>query len=260
MIDDRRSTGPFQNDTSLSTPTSIVFIHPIPIKRSGAESSNSFARAPRIAATICLIRFERSGPSGFISPNPHFKFGLGRRSWRHCRMTAIFRQRIAGIDPARMTMSVRDAGEFVGQFGGLAGARPPLLPTPSSHMQLLALQINKMQQCGHMGAINRLNLKLFLPQGAMPALGEGRAPCLGRRPISGRTANFPYPDDRPRPHFGPSLPSARSHPCPRPHFPVQSGIGGGSRALSLGRGASLEGWPIFHIRMIGPVLVSVRPR
>ena len=152
-------------------------------------------------------------------------------------------------------ISVRDAGQFVGQSGGLAGARPPLLPTPSSHMQLLALQINQMQQCGHMGAINRLNLQLFLPQGAMPALGEGRAPCLGRRPIPGRMANFPYPDDRPRPRLGPSPPSARSHPRPRLHFPVHAGIRGGSRALSLGRGASLEGWPIFHIRKIGPVLV-----
>ena len=131
-------------------------------------------------------------------------------------------------------ISVRDAGQFVGQFGGFAGARPPLLPTPSSHMQLLALQINQMQQCGHMGAINRLNLQLFLPQGAMPALGEGRAPCLGRRPIPGRMANSPYPDDRPRPRLGPSPPSARSHPCPRLHFPVHAGIRGGSRALSLG--------------------------
>ena len=69
-----------------------------------------------------------------------------------------------GRDPSRAYyISVRDAGQFSGKFGGLAGARPPLLPTPSSEMQLLALQINKMQQCGHMGAINRLNLQLFLP-------------------------------------------------------------------------------------------------
>ena len=49
--------------------------------------------------------------------------------------------------------------QIVNQIGSLPAARPPMMPVPPSQAQLLALQINQMQQCGQMGVVNQLSLQ-----------------------------------------------------------------------------------------------------
>ena len=148
-INDRRAR--FQNKASTQPPQHLPLSFSVDAfqqSNCGQNCPNYLTTPPRDVAMVRPDQIKHSGSRGSVPPAACFKF-----VWRA----------MASANGGEAPSAENGRGKR-SQIGGVPVARPPLGPVSPSQAQLIAIQINQMQQCGQIYVVNQLNLQWQLQQ------------------------------------------------------------------------------------------------